>query len=132
MAEYPAFDTMSMLSVIGRGLPQSPWPRRMVDVFRQNLNAGFGSGFFSSARMAVEATTAAPAANSERRVTGITTTSEGGVSITPVPTLQEVPMLPLLFAALAPAADPAPAKYAKPDLVVEAADVSADKFHVLD
>lgn len=41
-------------------------------------------------------------------------------------------MFALLFAALAPAADPAPAKYAKPDLLVEAADVSADKFYVLD
>jgi hypothetical protein len=42
-----------------------------VDVFRQNLNAGFGSGFLSSARIAVAATTAAPAANSERRETGM-------------------------------------------------------------
>jgi thiosulfate/3-mercaptopyruvate sulfurtransferase len=43
-------------------------------------------------------------------------------------------MLPLLFSAslLAPAADPAPAKYAKPDLLVEVGDLKAGKFVVLD
>lgn len=41
-------------------------------------------------------------------------------------------MLPLLLAAFAPAADPAPAKYARPELLVEAADVSADKHLLLD
>jgi thiosulfate/3-mercaptopyruvate sulfurtransferase len=41
-------------------------------------------------------------------------------------------MLPLFVALFAPAADPAPAKYAKPDLLVEVADVSADKHLLLD
>ena len=43
-------------------------------------------------------------------------------------------MLPLLLSAslLAPAADPAPAKYANPELLVEAADLKGGKFHVLD
>lgn len=40
-------------------------------------------------------------------------------------------MLPLLAALLAPVAD-APAKYARPELLVEAADVSADRQLVLD
>ncbi len=41
-------------------------------------------------------------------------------------------MLPLFVALLAPAADPAVAKYAKPELLVEAADVSADKHLIFD
>lgn len=41
-------------------------------------------------------------------------------------------MFPLLLAAFAPAADPAPAKYARPELLVEAADVSADNHLILD
>ena len=35
LAVYPAFAAMSILSVIGRGLPQSPIGWRMVDVFKQ-------------------------------------------------------------------------------------------------